>query len=207
MYRACRRKFGEDKTDNEALRIFKLAMPMAYKLGCPRFVWPRGTEMPQETKDAFADMRVVEIPEDFKEKIICELKRLGDMAERDSWLQRVVDEAYGTMTDVLTGDVRRGELLYCLNDITPSMMLIRKLTPRECYRLMGVPEKDIDTLLSCGVSKSGSYKLAGNSIVAGTGRVDSNGNHDGVLFNIYRTMFIDVAENPKKENIQLSLFD
>ena len=42
---------------------------------------------------------------------------------------------------------------------------IRKLTPRECFRLMGVSERDIDTLLNAGISNSQLYKLAGNSIV------------------------------------------
>ena len=42
---------------------------------------------------------------------------------------------------------------------------IRKLTPRECFRLMGVKEHDIDTLLNAGISNSQLYKLAGNSIV------------------------------------------
>lgn len=42
---------------------------------------------------------------------------------------------------------------------------IRKLTPRECFRLMGCDEPTIDTLTSCGISNSQLYKLAGNSIV------------------------------------------
>lgn len=42
---------------------------------------------------------------------------------------------------------------------------ISKLTPRECFRLMGVSERDIDTLLNAGISNSQLYKLAGNSIV------------------------------------------
>ena len=41
---------------------------------------------------------------------------------------------------------------------------LRKLTPRECYRLQGVREDQIDILLSAGISDSQSYKLAGNSI-------------------------------------------
>lgn len=41
---------------------------------------------------------------------------------------------------------------------------LRKLTPRECFRLQGVREYDIDTLLSAGISDSQLYKLAGNSI-------------------------------------------
>lgn len=48
---------------------------------------------------------------------------------------------------------------------------IRKYTPRDCFRLMGVHEADIDQLLSKEksgqliISKSKLYALAGNSIV------------------------------------------
>ncbi len=41
---------------------------------------------------------------------------------------------------------------------------IRKLTPRECHRLMNVEEKDIDSILNT-VSSSQAYKIAGNAIV------------------------------------------
>ena len=55
---------------------------------------------------------------------------------------------------------------------------VRKLTERECFRLMGVDEAHIDTIANCGVSRSAQYKMAGNSIV-----VD-------VLYHIFRTAFI-----------------
>lgn len=42
---------------------------------------------------------------------------------------------------------------------------IRKLTPRECFRLMGCDEKTIDIIQAAGISNSQQYKLAGNSIV------------------------------------------
>ena len=42
---------------------------------------------------------------------------------------------------------------------------IRKLTPRECFRLMGVQENNIDILMNSGISNSQLYKMAGNSIV------------------------------------------
>lgn len=41
---------------------------------------------------------------------------------------------------------------------------IRKLTERECFRLMDVKDEDSDKIRS-SVSKSQCYKLAGNSIV------------------------------------------
>ena len=54
---------------------------------------------------------------------------------------------------------------------------IRKLTPRECFRLMGVSEIDIDKIQSAGISKTQQYKMAGNSIV-----VD-------VLYYIFKNLF------------------
>ena len=71
---------------------------------------------------------------------------------------------------------------------------IRKLTPRECFRLMGVDDKDIDKIQAAGISNSGQYKLAGNSIVV------------GVLFHLFRKMFIDKGMEATKEGQQLSLF-
>ena len=38
----------------------------------------------------------------------------------------------------------------------------RKKTPRECFRLQTVPEHYIDKILSCGVSNTQLYKIAGN---------------------------------------------
>lgn len=42
---------------------------------------------------------------------------------------------------------------------------LRRLTPRECFRLMGVSETDIDKIQAAGISDSQQYKMAGNSIV------------------------------------------
>ena len=67
---------------------------------------------------------------------------------------------------------------------------IRKLTPRECFRLMGVSEKDIEKIQQSGISKTQQYKMAGNSIV-----VD-------VLYYIFKKMFVDKS----CEDAQLSLF-
>ena len=68
---------------------------------------------------------------------------------------------------------------------------IRKLTPRECFRLMGVNDAEIDKIQSAGISNSQQYKLAGNSIV-----VDN-------LYHIFRKMFV---ETNAEQNQQLTLF-
>jgi DNA (cytosine-5)-methyltransferase 1 len=44
-------------------------------------------------------------------------------------------------------------------------MRIRKLTPKECFRLMGFDDKDIDVLVENKISNTQLYKMAGNSIV------------------------------------------
>lgn len=56
---------------------------------------------------------------------------------------------------------------------------IRKLTERECFRLMGVDDSDIDIIMSSHISKTRLYQLAGNSIVV------------NVLEAIFRKLFID----------------
>lgn len=72
---------------------------------------------------------------------------------------------------------------------------IRKLTPRECFRLMDVDDKDIDKIQATGLSNSAQYRLAGNSIVV------------NVLFHIFRRLFIDTGRPDDADTAaQLSLF-
>lgn len=84
---------------------------------------------------------------------------------------------------------------------------IRKLTERECFRLMDMADSDIDkieahrikvtlkngTVKEKPIPKSAKYKLAGNSIVV------------SCLYHIFHQMFI--AEPPEPHPKQLSLFD
>lgn len=67
---------------------------------------------------------------------------------------------------------------------------IRKLTPRECFRLMDVDDADINKIQEAGISNSQQYKLAGNSIVV------------ACLYHIFRKLFVDTQQ----ENEQLKLF-
>lgn len=46
-----------------------------------------------------------------------------------------------------------------------SSIRVRKLTPRECFRLMGFSDESFDAAQSAGISNSQLYKQAGNSIV------------------------------------------
>lgn len=70
---------------------------------------------------------------------------------------------------------------------------IRKLTPRECFRLMDVDDADIDKIQAAGISNSQQYKMAGNSIVT------------NVLAEIFRKLFVD-TEKEYQSGEQMSLF-
>lgn len=64
---------------------------------------------------------------------------------------------------------------WCYDKENKKWFRIRKLTPRECFRLMDVKESDIDKLMATQINKKGVeeqiisnsqlYKCAGNSIV------------------------------------------
>lgn len=102
-------------------------------------------------------------------------------------------DAYNQTVSDICGTIKTTIDSSCLSFISVpdfANYRIRKLTPRECFRLMGVSEEDIDKIQSSGISKTQQYKMAGNSIV-----VD-------VLYHIFRKMFVD----KKDENKQLSLF-
>lgn len=62
---------------------------------------------------------------------------------------------------------------------------IRKLSPVECYRLMGVKENDIKTLMTSTLAKSSHYKLAGNSIV------------EDVLYYIFKQIWAPAERKPE----------
>lgn len=67
---------------------------------------------------------------------------------------------------------------------------IRYLTPRECFRLMGMTENDIDKIQSTKISKTQQHKMAGNSIV----------------INVLSEIFNELFKNSPYSKKPLSLF-
>lgn len=78
----------------------------------------------------------------------------------------------------------------CLVDKDGKRYRIRKLTPRECFRLMDVKDEDIDKIQQARIAKTNQYKLAGNSIVVSP------------MYHIFRKLFVEKGN----ENQQLELF-
>ena len=49
-------------------------------------------------------------------------------------------------------------------------MRIRRLTPRECWRLQGFPDEYFDKAKAAGISDSQLYKMAGNAVTVNVAR-------------------------------------
>lgn len=181
VYRACRRLYGKEKTQDECLKLFKIVFPEYYKAKNSN---EKYIQLSDESYDKIDALLSTWIPEDgaLRDVICYTLKEADRCMLREEFLQ------------------------FC-EDIMPVVMRIRKLTQRECYRLQGVSEKDIDTLLSSGISNSAHYKLAGNSITCGGNYCNSQGKYDGPLFNLFCKMFVETEpDSVKGEIVQLSLF-
>ena len=98
-------------------------------------------------------------------KFICEQRT-------DEGLRFFKDNICGTIRTINSGEDKR------VIELNEYEFRIRKLTPRECFRLMGVGESNIDKIQAAGISNTQQYKLAGNSIVV------------PVLEGIFRNLFI-----------------
>ena len=88
---------------------------------------------------------------DYKQpkQIICEQRC-------DEGLRFFKDNVCGTIRTIDSGGDKR---------VIEENFKIRKLTTRECFRLMGMKDDDIDKIQQAGISNTQQYKMAGNSIV------------------------------------------
>ena len=78
--------------------------------------------------------------------------------------------------------------------VVTKSLRIRKLTPLECFRLMGFSDEDFNKVV--GISNTQLYKMAGNSIVV------------NVLVHLFKSLFEALETNEHKEIIeQLALFE
>lgn len=92
------------------------------------------------------------------------------------------------------------EIIYTHPDGSKYAIKIRKFTPRDCFRLMGVRDYDIDKLLAKEktgaqiISNSKLYQLAGNSIVT------------NCMTAMFEELLYPSGEKYKGKDGQLSLF-
>ena len=95
--------------------------------------------------------------------------------------------------------IRTSQTIRANNNFHPCLdnnYVIRKLTPLECWRLMGFNDDEFNKAKDSGVSNSQLYKQAGNSIVV------------NVLEKIFQNIFINKSEKINNNRIKkLSLKD
>ena len=168
VYRACRKLYGKEKTQDECLRVFKVVFPELYRL---RNSTEERISIPQKVSD-------------------------GLLLVAHDWnphfeLSQLVEKVISQMQ--IPFDWKREELIQFYEDILPVVMRIRKLTPTETGRLMGLRDDEIQKMYDAGLSNSAMYKLHGNSIV-----VD-------VMVALFDKLFIN-KEQKRIAGTQLSLF-
>lgn len=101
----------------------------------------------------------IKIPQITKQGYIeCEVGGIADLSYPNSKTRRGHVQENGTISPTITAT----ETGICKIE---SLIRIRKLTPKECFRLMGFSDQNFDAAKNAGISNSQLYKQAGNSIV------------------------------------------
>ena len=93
-----------------------------------------------------------------------------------------IDKKRGTVQKEMIPTLKTSPDIGCVT----TDLRIRKLTPKECLRLMGFDDKDYEKIKSIGISRSQIYKQAGNSIVV------------NVLEAIFKELFSEYIPNLDK---------
>jgi DNA (cytosine-5)-methyltransferase 1 len=149
------------------------------------YLFPDSYKLTKRLKDIMED----NVPEEYylNEK---QIKRIIEHCDRK------VSEGCGFKTNFVTPDdisgtikTKEGQREY--DTYIKIDNRLRRLTPRECFRLMGVCDTDIDTIKSTNISKSQQYKLAGNSIVV------------NVLYDIFKSLFIENKNTSTEKQLEL----
>lgn len=88
-----------------------------------------------------------------KERVVCERRM-------DEGLRTFKNGVIGTIRTIDAGGDKR-----VIEENVNNGYRLRKLTPKECWRLMGFSDRDFEKAKNAGVSNTQLYKQAGNSIV------------------------------------------
>ena len=120
----------------------------------------------------------------------CDIGGVADLSYPDSKTRRGRVQESGQVSPTLTSCGMDGIVRI------ESQYRIRKLTPKECFRLMGFTDEEFEKAQKVN-SNTQLYKQAGNSIVV------------NVLEEIFKELILSLeGKSPKyKENEQMSLFD
>lgn len=122
------------------------------------------------------------------EDLFCEWEDKFTQEEKDFISEHIIQRLQGYV------DNPSPDTVEFLNDLTVVRLRIRKLTPRECGRLMGLTEDEIDRIEASGISMSQQYRLYGNAIVV-----------DNMTY-IYQSLFGEEQQRKYRYGEQLTIF-
>lgn len=104
---------------------------------------------------------------------------VGDLQPDNKWGKCIRQQNFVISSEGVSMAITAKHLMHEFKIQEPVTYRIRKLTERECFRLMDVPEEYIDRIQAAGISRSQQYKMAGNSIVV------------SCMYHIWRKLWID----------------
>lgn len=94
------------------------------------------------------------------------IKKNGYIPELfNPWNKKEIKDISPTQTSNCGSNFSTSTVLKAEQVETDDFLRIRKLTPKECWRLMGWKDEQIDKVLATGMSNTQLYKQAGNGIV------------------------------------------
>ncbi|WP_270504377.1 DNA (cytosine-5-)-methyltransferase [Paraclostridium sordellii] len=165
-------KFSNDKRDNENLKATLTTPLNSYNLKS-ELVFDKCTSVScynlnklistLSVRDYKQPKQIIEIPQATKKGYIeLEVPGIADLTYPNSKTRRGRVQENGKICPTLMANTQ--EICY-FEECDTNDFKIRKLTPRECYRLMGLKNEDINKICASGISNAQMYKQAGNSIV------------------------------------------
>ena len=104
---------------------------------------------------------------------------VGDLQPYNKWGKCIRQQNFVISSEGVSMAITAKHLMHEFKIQEPVTYRIRKLTERECFLLMDMPEEYIDRIQAAGISRSQQYKMAGNSIVV------------ACMYHILRKLFID----------------
>lgn len=107
-------------------------------------------------------MKTIRIKQATKKGYIeCEIGGVADLSYPSSKTRRGRVQEHGRISPTITATITGVKRIEMENN----KYRIRKLTPKECWRLMGFSDEQFEKAKDVGISNSQLYKQAGNSIV------------------------------------------
>lgn len=102
---------------------------------------------------------------DYKEPKIVQIGRIESDKRENPSAYRVYDsQGLSPCLNTMQGGGREPHILVDNDEKHGEEYVIRKLTPKECMRLQGVPDEYTDRLIQAGISDSQIYKAAGDGL-------------------------------------------